>query len=565
MPSKRGSRSSGKPSPAPVDNPNKSKRNNNKSKRNGSNNNYAGGKNPVAKSSGTGINKTPSNINLMDNSPYKDSPLGSFLSTFKPTYTQWVARYVVVSFAIILRLAVGLGPYSGYQSEPMHGDFEAQRHWMEITTHLPMGQWYFYDLEWWGLDYPPLTAYHSWVLGKLGSVINSSWFELDSSRKLDDYDLKSYMRATAILSELCIYIPAVMWFVRWFGRHYIKLNSIDQSMAVGAILFQPSLILIDHGHFQYNSVMLGLTLLSIVCLFNHRRLLASFFFMLSLGFKQMALYYSPAIFAYLLGNCIFPSINIKRLLSIGITVILTTIPMVLPFVVFGGGLDQVSQMIYRIFPFSRGIWEDKVANLWCTTNTFIKLKTLFDQHELQKLSLVATLVSILPSMGIIFYYPRKHLLPWAFSSTAWAFFLFSFQVHEKTVLVPLMPVTMLLASTDNNIISMVSWINNISMFSLWPLLKRENLVLQYVVMTFCWNWLIGNFNKLRLHQNIFWKIVIVGSYLGIGLLHLLEYIVPQQLYVSRYPDLWIIGNITLATPCFVLFWLWTLYKLYTSR
>jgi len=49
----------------------------------------------------------------------------------------------------------------------MHGDFEAQRHWMELTIHLPVSQWYFYDLEWWGLDYPPLTAYHSWFLGKL--------------------------------------------------------------------------------------------------------------------------------------------------------------------------------------------------------------------------------------------------------------------------------------------------------------------------------------------------------------------------------------------------------------
>jgi alpha-1,3-glucosyltransferase len=49
----------------------------------------------------------------------------------------------------------------------MHGDFEAQRHWMEITKHLPVSQWYFYDLQWWGLDYPPLTAYHSWVLGTM--------------------------------------------------------------------------------------------------------------------------------------------------------------------------------------------------------------------------------------------------------------------------------------------------------------------------------------------------------------------------------------------------------------
>lgn len=49
----------------------------------------------------------------------------------------------------------------------MYGDFEAQRHWMEITIHLPLSKWYTYDLPYWGLDYPPLTAYHSWLLGKL--------------------------------------------------------------------------------------------------------------------------------------------------------------------------------------------------------------------------------------------------------------------------------------------------------------------------------------------------------------------------------------------------------------
>lgn len=34
----------------------------------------------------------------------------------------------------------------------MYGDFEAQRHWLEITRHLPVGQWYWYDLPYWGLD-----------------------------------------------------------------------------------------------------------------------------------------------------------------------------------------------------------------------------------------------------------------------------------------------------------------------------------------------------------------------------------------------------------------------------
>lgn len=61
------------------------------------------------------------------------------------------------------RVCVG----AGFDSPPMYGDFEAQRHWMEVTTSVPVSRWYFYDLGYWGLDYPPLTAYHSWVLGKV--------------------------------------------------------------------------------------------------------------------------------------------------------------------------------------------------------------------------------------------------------------------------------------------------------------------------------------------------------------------------------------------------------------
>ena len=51
----------------------------------------------------------------------------------------------------------------------MLSNFKAQRHWMEITYNLKISQWYVNstenDLNYWGLDYPPLTAYHSYVLG----------------------------------------------------------------------------------------------------------------------------------------------------------------------------------------------------------------------------------------------------------------------------------------------------------------------------------------------------------------------------------------------------------------
>lgn len=32
----------------------------------------------------------------------------------------------------------------GAGKSPMHGDYEAQRHWMEITVNLPVKEWYIY-------------------------------------------------------------------------------------------------------------------------------------------------------------------------------------------------------------------------------------------------------------------------------------------------------------------------------------------------------------------------------------------------------------------------------------
>jgi alpha-1,3-glucosyltransferase len=49
--------------------------------------------------------------------------------------------------------------------------------------------------------------------------------------------------------------------------------------------------------------MLGCTLLSVVYLARGRYLLGSVYFCLALMFKQMALYFAPAIFAFLLGKC----------------------------------------------------------------------------------------------------------------------------------------------------------------------------------------------------------------------------------------------------------------------
>jgi len=273
------------------------------------------------------------------------------------------------------------------------------------------------------------------------------------------------------------------------------------------------------------------------------------YFVFALCFKQMALYYAPAIFAYLLGLCVFPRPDIARLSALGITVLLTFGLMFSPLVIFGG-FDEILQVLQRVFPFHRGLWEDKVANIWCAANVVIKLRETYPRDSLKVLSLLATLLAIMPSCLMLFMYPRKQLLPLGLSMSALGFYLVGFQVHEKSILLPLMPVTMLIADGDMDSASWIGWINNIAMFSMWPLLKREGLGLQYIVVIVLWNWLCGMY---QLSPNRTGRTLQMLSYLATTSIHVLDAVYPPPL---RYPDLWVVANVVVSCGCFVLFFAW---------
>ncbi|RUP49373.1 ALG6, ALG8 glycosyltransferase family-domain-containing protein [Jimgerdemannia flammicorona] len=290
------------------------------------------------------------------------------------------ALSLTLLFVMYVRWAVALNPYSGAATPPMFGDYEAQRHWMELTLHVPISQWYTHDLEWWGLDYPPLTAYISWLCGLIGSWINPAWFALDASHGYESANSKFYMRATVILFEGIVYIPAVIGFV---NRWYAGQSAVKRNTATLLMLLQPALLIIDHGHFQYNAVMLGLTLLAINHFLSGTYVLGALFFCLSLAFKQMALYYSPAIFAYLLGKCFREPSGQLLFLRLGGVVIGTFSALLSPWLTSSAALLQVA---HRVFPLARGLYEDKVANMWCAASVVIKLKEIFDVSTCMRLS-----------------------------------------------------------------------------------------------------------------------------------------------------------------------------------
>ncbi|XP_044157415.1 LOW QUALITY PROTEIN: dolichyl pyrophosphate Man9GlcNAc2 alpha-1,3-glucosyltransferase [Bufo gargarizans] len=384
-----------------------------------------------------------------------------------------------VLLAVTVRWAVSLYPYSGARTPPMFGDYEAQRHWQEVTLNLPVKQWYFNstdnDLLYWGLDYPPLTAYHSLLCGYIAHMINPDWVALNSSRGYEDLHHKLFMRATVLVADLIIYIPAVILYC----SHLQEPSSKRKVLFLFCFLLYPGLILIDYGHFQYNSVSLGLALWGIIALLRGCEALGSLAFCLALNYKQMELYHALPFFCFLLGKCIKQGITgwgLLLLLKIGVTVIAAFSLCWIPFLT---DIEQILQVLRRLFPVGRGLFEDKVANVWCSLSVLYKIKGVLSPQTQLHLSFACTVLGVLPSCIKLTAHPTISGFKLALVNCALSFFLFSFQVHEKSILLVSLPACLLLSELP----LMTTWFLLTSTFSMLPLLQKDGLVMAYVVTT----------------------------------------------------------------------------------
>uniref|UniRef100_A0A7S1Z6G9 Alpha-1,3-glucosyltransferase n=1 Tax=Trieres chinensis TaxID=1514140 RepID=A0A7S1Z6G9_TRICV len=414
-----------------------------------------------------------------------------------------IPSILILSSAILLRSLVGFHHHSGEgghhgKDDAYGGDYEAQRHWMELTYHLPIGEWYSYDLTYWGLDYPPLTAYVSYVCGYLSDLlVGPETVALKDSRGYEDGLHKSFMRGTVLVLDVAIYFTAV-WAI---ARRTCPRDVVERMWTVVLALAQPAVILIDHGHFQYNTVSLGLALWSFhfATLKSFRGcVIGSVLFCLSLNFKQMSLYYAPAVFAYLLGRCFAPPERAKtggagaafigRFCALGATVIFTFVALWVPFALYSSpGVtagEAVMQIVRRLFPFQRGLFEDKVSNLWCALSVKpLSIRRRIPLSIQPLLAMFGTLFLAMPSCVALFHYGRKtwddkdvngenlRRLLWGAAACALSFFLASFQVHEKSILMAVSPISMLMS--DGPLFS--AWFSLASTWTLWPLLVIDRL------------------------------------------------------------------------------------------
>uniref|UniRef100_UPI00358F1A11 dolichyl pyrophosphate Glc1Man9GlcNAc2 alpha-1,3-glucosyltransferase isoform X2 n=1 Tax=Myxine glutinosa TaxID=7769 RepID=UPI00358F1A11 len=270
--------------------------------------------------------------------------------------------------------------------------------------------------------------------------------------------------------------------MRWsgiFAGKHRKPWTVDHPSQVLFILLvgNVGLLIVDHIHFQYNGFMLGVLLLSLAKIQQGRALSGALIFSVLLNLKHIFLYVAPAITLHLLCSYCFSDLQVKwrsflplRFLTLASIVIAIFAVSFGPFIALG----QLPLVLSRLFPFGRGLchayW---AANAWALYNTVDKgvavlgsrlglLDSTSHPHAAMTGGLVGeashlVLPSISPSISLLFsilaMLPSLYRMWWvrreglvcvrATAACALSVFLFGWHVHEKAILLPILPLSIL--------------------------------------------------------------------------------------------------------------------------
>lgn len=351
--------------------------------------------------------------------------------------------------------------------------------------------------------------------------IEPRWVELRQSRLQEGGGLKWFMRASVLAADLLVLVPAFLLFA--FNRSY------SMTMCV-FVLLNPALLLVDHGHFQYNTLMLGLAVLGTVLLLDYKEpLLATVLVCASCCFKQMGLYFVPAFLVFLLRQCIRRRRHGLRLfLCLALAAAGATASFFAPFLRdFPRSLLPVLE---RIFPLHRGLYEDKVANFWWALATLTKFNAGVPPERLVRVCAGALLAALAPSLlGLLLTKPSGNRFLYALAYTTLCFYMFAFHVHEKSILVPQMAVLLLVHLSP----IFVFWFSGLAALSLFQLLEKDGLQLYYLATLTVW---LGVSQRLFRYMRFgwAWRVLVAATLAAAYALPLCQLLVAPP---ARYPHL----------------------------
>lgn len=376
-------------------------------------------------------------------------------------------------------------------------DFEVHRHWKALTHTLPLSQWYVDTSSKWTLDYPPLFAYFEYVQSCIAAFFHPPLVDLDNH----NYATKpvvSFMRSSVLVPEVLLFISTkllVSSVATEKARHKGGL-----AKAVGLVLLAPGLTLVDNIHFQYNSLPIAVLMLSLAFFYSGRLSSGAIAFVAALNIKHTLLPTAPVVAIYILAaiHKTSPKASdcVIRLFTIALATILTLTALWAPLY-FAGGTDLLAQVMSRLFPFDRGLLHAYWApNFWALYATADKLLVSFGLslrtvdvdpttghiggrtpfavlwNPTPMICATALLASLIPALLHLSRRPDQLLLATAHATLA--AFSIGWHVHEKAVLVPLLPLAALAGITDNTAVKEAFlWLSLGGQFALFPLVQEK--------------------------------------------------------------------------------------------
>ncbi|KAI9375638.1 glycosyl transferase [Aspergillus egyptiacus] len=371
-----------------------------------------------------------------------------------PSLTQ--CAIVATAFKILL--------FPAYKST----DFEVHRNWLAITHSLPVKEWYYEKTSEWTLDYPPFFAAFEWMLSQLAKYVDPAML-IVKNLNYDSWQTIYFQRATVIVTELVL-----LYALSRFIKSVPQPNKHLAHAASLSILLSPGLLIIDHIHFQYNGFLYGILILSIVWARKQSTLLYSgIAFAVLLCLKHIYLYLSLAYFVYLLrAYCLDPKSVFRprfgNIFKLGFSIITVCCLAFGPFAYWG----QLLQLKERLFPFSRGLchayWAPNIWAMYSFTDRVLiplapRLGLPINHEALTSVTrgLVGdTSFAVLPEVSkehtfaltLLFQLlpliklwrrPDPDTFVGALTLCGYASFLFGWHVHEKAVLLIIIPLSLI--------------------------------------------------------------------------------------------------------------------------
>ncbi|SCV72210.1 BQ2448_4904 [Microbotryum intermedium] len=433
----------------------------------------------------------------MDGCKSSLSPPGNTQPWWRLSSSEWDVLVISVVVKLLLIPA--------YRST----DFEVHRNWLAITHSLPLSKWYYDTTSIWTLDYPPFFAYFERVLAFAAYIVDPQIVRLDNL-EYAAWSVVAFQRMTVILSELVLATALLKW-----SRRSKKPDHTTAFLIAAAVLLHPGLIIVDHIHFQYNGFLLGILLWSVVAAREDNLYLSAALFAALLNFKHIFIYLAPPYFVFLLRRHCFSNGRFlsDRLVELGALVTLVFAVSFGPFLLAGGPL-AIRQILSRLFPFQRGLnhayW---AGNVWAIVSAVDRVLVKYllkrgwpispDAIASASRGIVGeTTFGVLPTVtpGLCFtitlsfsmiYLTKLWVDPTykrfldSLVLSAFTSFLWGWHVHEKAVLLFLVPLSLTAAEDEHHLRTFIV-ATTAGIYSLFPLLIKPNETPVKVLYSLLW-------------------------------------------------------------------------------